>query len=108
MNPSCDLFEAFLKCPTKCYLRSVGEVGSGNAYAEWVRAQSDTYRGEQTKRLMDAVPEAERAFSPSAPDGIKAAKWRLRWMCICRQGRWSPGFTRSSECPPKVEASHPT
>jgi len=77
MNPSSGLFEAFLKCPTKCYLRSVGEVGSGNAYAEWAQVQNDTYRTESTKRLMEEVPEAERAISPPTTDDIKAAKWRV-------------------------------
>ena len=38
------LFDAFLKCRTKCYLRWTGEVGTGNAYAEWVQAQNDAYR----------------------------------------------------------------
>ena len=77
MNPTSVLFEAFLKCPTKCYLRSVGEVGSGNAYAEWVLAQNDTYRGEATKWLMEGVPEVERAISPSATEDLKASKWRV-------------------------------
>jgi hypothetical protein len=25
-----DLFEAYLKCPTKCFLRSLGETGTNN------------------------------------------------------------------------------
>ena len=35
-----DLVEAFLKCPTKCFLQSRGEVGTGNAYATWVRTKT--------------------------------------------------------------------
>jgi hypothetical protein len=31
-----DLVETFLKCPTKCFLRSCGEAGTGNLYAAWV------------------------------------------------------------------------
>jgi hypothetical protein len=34
-----DLFEAYLKCPTKCFLRSLGETGTNNSYANWVRTQ---------------------------------------------------------------------
>jgi len=30
---SSDLFEAYLKCATKCFLRSRGEIGTGNTYA---------------------------------------------------------------------------
>ena len=44
MKITSDLFDAFLKCPTKCYLHSTGQTGSGNAYAEWVREQNDAYR----------------------------------------------------------------
>src|SRR6516162_10300365 len=32
------LFEAYLKCPTKSFLLSLGETGSGNPYAEWICA----------------------------------------------------------------------
>ena len=56
MKITADLFEAFLKCPTKCYLRSTGQAGSGNAYAEWVREQNDAYRKEAVQRLV-AVAE---------------------------------------------------
>jgi hypothetical protein len=38
------LFEAYLKCPTKCWLRSTGEPSSGGSYPEWVKAQNDSYR----------------------------------------------------------------
>jgi hypothetical protein len=34
MNISVDLFEAFIKCSTKCWLRASGEPTSGNAYAD--------------------------------------------------------------------------
>ena len=40
MNITASLFEAFLKCPTKCYLRSVGETGAGNDYADWVKTRN--------------------------------------------------------------------
>jgi hypothetical protein len=34
MKVSADVFGAFIDCPTKCWLRAVGEPTSGNAYAE--------------------------------------------------------------------------
>ena len=49
MNVTSALFEAFLKCPTKCYLRSIGQTGGENAYAEWVHAQNDAYRSKTAK-----------------------------------------------------------
>ena len=42
MKISSRLFEAFLKCPTKCWLRATGESFGGNAYAEWVKTQNES------------------------------------------------------------------
>jgi hypothetical protein len=52
MTITIDLVEAFLKCPTKCFLRSGREAGTGNAYAAWVRTKNDVFRIEGTKRLV--------------------------------------------------------
>src|ERR1035437_3360549 len=43
MIVSSQLFEAFLECSTKCWLRSRAEPTAGNIYAEWARAQSEAY-----------------------------------------------------------------
>ena len=50
-----DLVEAFLKCPTKCFLRARAEVATGNAYAHRVRAKSEIFRSEGITRLVAAV-----------------------------------------------------
>jgi hypothetical protein len=77
MKITSPLFEAFLKCPTKCYLRSLGETGSGNEYADWVRAQAESYEREAGQRLQEAVPEIERAGAPPDTENLKTAKWCL-------------------------------
>ena len=51
------LFEAFLECPTKCWLRSRAEPNAGNVYAEWARAQNETYYEAGLKRLLAMLPE---------------------------------------------------
>ena len=71
------IFEAFLKCPTKCHLRSLGEVGSGNEYADWVRAQEESYQREAARRLQEAVQETEHVVAPPTTENLKATKWRL-------------------------------
>ena len=38
------LFEAFLQCPTKCFLRAQAEPPTGNVYSDWVREQSESYQ----------------------------------------------------------------
>jgi len=71
-----DLFETFLKCPTKCWLRAADEPGSGNPYAEWARSQNSTYREAETERLLSETPKDKYALSPPA-ENLKAAKWCL-------------------------------
>jgi predicted RecB family nuclease len=70
------LFEAHLKCPTKCWLRSKGEPTAGNAYAEWAQIQSESYRTAAGTLLTAEVPTGSCAVGPTAED-LKYAKWRL-------------------------------
>jgi predicted RecB family nuclease len=76
MRISSDLFNTFLKCSTKCWLRAAGEPASGNAYAEWVKSQNGSYRTTEIERLLSETPKNEVAVSPP-PENLKAAKWRL-------------------------------
>jgi hypothetical protein len=76
MERRSELFEAFLKCPTKCWLQSRGETCQGNAYAEWVKGHNESYRAEGVRRLQDTVPDSERVIAP-ATENLKGAKWRL-------------------------------
>src|SRR6266581_3864303 len=71
-----DLFESFLKCPTKCWLRAAAEPTSGNAYAEWVQTQNESFRATATERLLLEIPKDESVLWPPA-ENLKAAKWRL-------------------------------
>jgi predicted RecB family nuclease len=77
MKITSPIFDAFLKCATKCHLRSLGEIGSGNEYAEWVRGRDESYQREAALRLQEAVPKSERVVAPPANENLKAAKWRL-------------------------------
>lgn len=74
---SSELFDAYLKCPMKCWLHSQGGVGTGNAYADWARTQRESYRSDGIKRLLERFPVSERAMDPVATENLKAAKWRL-------------------------------
>ncbi len=80
------LFDAFLKCPTKCWLRANNETSSGNPYAEWVQSQNESFRAAQTERLLAEIPpdEVVRATGSSRGDEahysaehLKTAKWRM-------------------------------
>jgi predicted RecB family nuclease len=70
-------FEAYLECPTKCWLRAQNEASTGNVYAEWARAQNETYRKEWLERRLAIVAEADRILSPTFEADRKEATWRF-------------------------------
>ena len=76
MKITLDVFEAYLKCSTKCWLRATNEPSAGGIYPEWVKAQNDSYRVSETQRLVTEFPNNEVALSPDMKN-LKAAKWRL-------------------------------
>jgi predicted RecB family nuclease len=97
-----DLFEAFLKCATKCWLRATGEAPSGNAYAEWVKEQNERYRAAGADRLLAQTPPAESALSPPA-EHLKAAKWRIAFdvavaVDLPCSSRGNEAQTENAEC----------
>jgi hypothetical protein len=73
MKISADVFEAFLKRSTKCWLRAAGEPPSGNAYAEWVRSQNESYRADAAKLLIADVP-ANGCDVGSVAENLKTAE----------------------------------
>ncbi|MBV8225030.1 MAG: IS66 family transposase [Verrucomicrobia bacterium] len=77
MKITADIFEAFLKCPTKCYLRSLGEVGTGNAYADWLSIQNESSRREGVKFLTAGTAPGECVGGSSAATNLKMAKWQF-------------------------------
>jgi len=99
------LFEAFLKCPTKCWLKSTGEHGVGNEYAEWVEGQNEAYRGPDYPSALWAgpAPSLQRArneilvINAAGANAYHIAKLVV-WNCpLCRCAHiddevW--GFTR--------------
>ena len=66
------LFEAYLACPTKCFLRFTGEVVSGNAFATWNHTRSETCRVDGTRSLTVDCPHV---FDASDRGCWKDALW---------------------------------
>jgi predicted RecB family nuclease len=76
MKITSDLFQAYLKCPMKCWLRAAGEVSTGNTYAEWVKTQDESYLANQAARLVGESSNDEVAISPEVGN-LKSVKWQL-------------------------------
>jgi hypothetical protein len=72
-----DLIETFLKCSTKCFLRSCGEAGTGNPYAAWVQTKNSGFRVEGTKRSVAEVAPDKCAIGTQAMGSLEPAQWRL-------------------------------
>jgi hypothetical protein len=69
------LFEAYLKCPTKSFLLSLGEPGSGNPYAEWICAQNILYTREGIRRLKEEVSNIQCVTGSVDRAGLKSRLW---------------------------------
>jgi len=72
-----DLFDAYLKCPTRCWLRSRAEPSAGDGYADLMRAENEAYREEEFARLLAKAPGNERAIALPSPQNLNNASWRI-------------------------------
>jgi predicted RecB family nuclease len=71
------LFEAYIECATKCWLRSRAEPTAKNVYAEWARAQNEAYRQDGLNKLRAILPESDFATGPLISENSKDASWRI-------------------------------
>jgi hypothetical protein len=71
------LFEAYLKCPTKCFLRSLGETSTGNECADFDRAQQTSYETQGIKRLTQTLATNACVAGDSIALTGKRAQWRV-------------------------------
>ena len=84
MKITAPLFDAGLKCITRCFLRSLGETGTGNAYADWVRTQAESYHNAGTNGLMAGAADDECIIGSPGTGNWKTAKWRLAVDLVAR------------------------
>lgn len=77
MPISSHLFEAYLKCQTKCFLRSLSEPAAGNRYSDWVQAQQASYCSEGIKRLTQGAAQNECITRPITGQDVQSVNWRL-------------------------------
>jgi hypothetical protein len=76
MKITSDLFHAYLKCSTKCWLRATNEPVTENDYPKWVKAQNHSYRSAEVARLVASYPTDEIAFSPNLKN-VNTVLWRV-------------------------------
>ncbi len=77
------LFEAYLVCPTKCYLQSIGELAPGNDYTAWHDAWSESYRLNNIQQLL-ADQSNKISANPADPCRWKRESWGFALSPIAR------------------------
>ena len=96
MTITSHVFEAHLKCPTKCWLKFTGEPPSGNTYADWVQAEHESYRADAARRLIANAPADQCAIAPASMN-LKTAQWRFAVDVELRSSRGHEAQTSSTE-----------
>lgn len=74
---SSNVFQAYLKCPSKCWLSIRSEETTDNIYSQWLLQQNQSHRKEGLKRLLENVHNNDFIIAPSQPLNVKRATWRL-------------------------------
>jgi hypothetical protein len=82
------LFEAFVKCPTKCYRLSKGERGIGNVFANWLVDQQKLYRDEGFKRLTATCRTKQYDMTPLNSPTLKNVQWQFALNCVVSAHPW--------------------
>jgi len=77
MKITSPVFQAYLECPAKCFLRAHGEEGTGNEYADWVRTENESYRRREVERLANGITPEECVRGLIKATALKAAKCKL-------------------------------
>ena len=76
MKITSHIFQAYLKCKTKCWFIFFGKTGKGNEYDVWVKDRNDSYYGAGIKRLVEGLQQNEYVFK-FGDRGFEKARWRL-------------------------------
>jgi hypothetical protein len=100
------LFEAYLACPTKCFLRSIGEMATGNDFTIWSEARGESYRREGAKRLMAGRPP-EFNVVLAEMDELKKEQWHFAIDRVARAENLEASLQLVQRMPPEgdMEAS---
>jgi hypothetical protein len=71
------VFEAFLKCPTKSRLLSLGELGNGNDYANWLRTENESYRERGIRDLIAGIAQSDCLIAPTDAEILRTSDYRF-------------------------------
>jgi hypothetical protein len=82
---STPIFEAYLKCPSKCWFLFLDKKGDANIYSDFLGKRNNAYRAAGIERLMAKIQPGECVVKPSIPLNIKTARWLLAIDLVARK-----------------------
>ena len=82
------LFEAFGKCPTKCYHLSKGERATGNVFADWLVDQQKLYREEGFRRLTEKKKTKQYGMGHLNGTAVEDKQWQFALNCVVTSQSW--------------------
>src|SRR5437879_4779428 len=72
-----EIFEAFVKCPTKSHLYSDGAAGTPSEFGEWQRRVQEEYKGTASARLRLSIPINEWYIGTPPVEDLEQRRYRL-------------------------------
>ncbi len=93
------LFEAYLACPTKCYLQFKGELGAGSDYTDWATKRAESYCRNGIQELTAALP-LELGSGSLESGRWKNASWHFALDQIVRAQDWEASLQVVQRIPP--------
>ncbi len=94
------LFEAYLACPTKCYLQSIGAVAANNDFALWNETRSESYRCEGVQRLTTGH-HSELALEAPETGHWKKVSWHFILNFVARAEHMEANLQGVQRMPPE-------
>lgn len=77
-----DIFQSFLQCETKAYLKFSGMVGLQREFSDWERSRVENYKQQCHGQLRSKFLEEECLISTALPRDVDKSKYRLVIGCI--------------------------
>jgi hypothetical protein len=76
-----DIFQAFLQCETKSYLKLSGAVGDQREFSEWTRHRVEAYKRQYHMHVRAHCHEDECLIGAALPPDVPHSPWRLVMDC---------------------------
>ncbi|MBI2470818.1 MAG: hypothetical protein HYV59_06200 [Planctomycetes bacterium] len=82
-----EIFQTFLRCETKSYLKIAGAVGLQREFRDWERFFAEDFQKKCSQRLISNFQQDERFVGTISPQELENKKYRVVIDCIVQSQR---------------------